>query len=318
MYSPLSVISSVTVPASPDIRLLRVSCNGEAIFTNTYHLSDEFNVYGIDDVVRQYMLDNSLVSASVTIEIKGGDDSVISHDVICTDRRFAGGSEWFGSSFLIDCNYLEIPFIDFGDATPGVGVATNKPGTCSISTYTADAVVNRAVDVPAGVSVISVPVPETLPAMVAIIYDGRTAYMSFLPAISSYNRVILRWKNSFNVPVVDSFPAKITENPPKMENPVSVGNTLRGIGIAEAEDFTLEISEITFDRAKALLKLAESPEVELLTLDPVRFSTDMIDVPLTYKSRRIVIKNIDGNISDSRTEMPSLSITFEYADNTYS
>lgn len=315
MFYPISILSEVTVPEANNSRNIRLSCNGESFFTNTYHLKQEFRVHGLDEIVRQYMHRNSLVSATVTVHIQSTDGNVPTvrtYDIICTDREFDGDN--FDNTFLLDCNYLEIPFLDLGNAQAGVVVVCNEASLCTLATYTDDDVTSSGISVSQGVSVIAVPTPGKLPAMVAVTCGKNSAYMTFLSALQSYNRVILRWKNTYNVPVIDSFPAKITKNPPKLENPVRVGGKLQAAGLSESPDYTIDIAEITYDRALALLALTESPEVELLVPEPVRFSTQTVDIPLNYKTRSIVIKSIDGNISNSRTEKPYVSIKFAYTD----
>ena len=314
MFYPLSVLSAITVPADVNSRSIRLSCNGESFFTNTYQLTEEFRVYGLDEIIRQYMHDNSLVTATVTVHIIAGTTTLTqtSYNIICTGREFDGDN--FDKSFLLDCNYLEIPFLNLGNAPAGVAVACNEASLCTLATYTDDDVTSSNVNVSPGVSVIAVQTPAKLPAMVAVTCGDRSAYLTFLSALQTYNRVILRWRNTYNVPVMDSFPAKITKNPQKLENPVRVGGKLQAVGLSESPDYTIDIAEITYDRAVAMLALAESLEVELLVPEPVRFSTQTVDIPLNYKARRIVVKSIDGNISNSRTEKPSLSINFAYTD----
>lgn len=260
------------------------------------------------------MMENSLVSASVTVHIQcvGGEATTKVYNVICTPREFKESS--FEQMFLLDGNYLEIPFIALGTAQPGIAIVSeDSSAICTISTYTDDDVKTSYTNVETGVTVIPVPVPTKLPAMVALSCGKRTAYLTFLSAMQSHNRLIIRWRNSFNVPVIDSFPAKITQNPAKLYTTVRIGNMLHRAGVSEYPDYTTEISELTFDRAVALSKLVEAEEVEIIEVDPVRFSTNVVDMPLTYKARKIVIKNIESNISDSRSEKSSVKITFEYA-----
>lgn len=315
IFYPLSTLSAVTVPSSPNSRSIRLSCNGEQLFINTYTLKEEFKVYGLDEIVRQYMHSNSLMTATVTIQIQDIDGTVTiarTYDILCTGQEFAGDN--FDNPFLLDCNYLEIPFLDLGTAQGGVVVVCENASLCTLATYTDDDVTSSSVNISPGVSVIAVPTPAKLPAMVAVTCGKHSAYLTFLSSLQSYNRVILRWRNTYNVTVIDSFPAKITKNPTKLENPVRVGGKLQTVGLSESPDYTIDIAGITYDRALALLALAESPEVELLVPEPVRFSTTAVDIPLAYKARKIVIKSIDGNISNSRTEKPSLSIKFAYTD----